>query len=387
MPTTPLRNILYRLSLPFLAPGPGFSPELKIEGRPIVNAKAYSSLLRRHHVLGSACLLASKDKQSVILSSSSRPEHTARRGTMFRVASITKMAAALCALRLCDQGKLSLDEPVARYFPDERFPSTADTITLRQLLSHTSGLLDPPDFETRVVTGVPFPKTLTECPHTEPGKAFHYSNFGYGLIGCLFEAVTNKTVSQVLDEMVFQPLRMRATLDPTTLNANDIMPITRVLPWRKDQDVIITNLGRVPLKSPDPLRHYGHTAGSMYTDIDSLAALLRCLMNDGSPLISGDLGREARRVHAVYGALSPTLSYGLGLLIIQDPALSSSRILGHQGFAYGCADAAFWEEDTGRMIIFLNGGCSEARSGRLGLCNRDILKLFLQKEFPRWEQK
>ncbi len=125
----------------------------------------------------------------------------------------------------------------------------------------------------------------------------------------------------------------------------------------------------------------------MYTDIDSLAALLRCLMNDGSPLISGDLGREARRVHAVYGALSPTLSYGLGLLIIQDPALSSSRILGHQGFAYGCADAAFWEEDTGRMIIFLNGGCSEARSGRLGLCNRDVLKLFLQKEFPRWEQE
>ena len=91
-----------------------------------------------------------------------------------------------------------------------------------------------------------------------------------------------------------------------------------------------------------------------------------------------------RKIHAEYGALSPTLSYGLGLLCIQDAALSSSRIWGHQGFAYGCADGAFWEEETGCLIIFVNGGASEARIGRLGLCNRDVLFWALRKEFPRW---
>ena len=91
-----------------------------------------------------------------------------------------------------------------------------------------------------------------------------------------------------------------------------------------------------------------------------------------------------KKEHADYGKLSPTLSYGLGLLIIRDPSLSDSRILGHQGFAYGCVDGAFWEESTGRLLITLNGGCSEARTGRLGLSNRDFIRWAFRKELPSW---
>lgn len=162
------------------------------------------------------------------------------------------------------------------------------------------------------------------------------------------------------------------------------MPVARLLPWHPGQEVVVTRLGRIPLTDPDPLRHYGHTAGSLYIDIFSLRRLLICLRDHGVPLISGTLGTEMLRQQASYGALSPTLSYGLGLLMIQDPALSASRILGHQGFAYGCADGAFWEESSGNLILFLNGGASEARVGRLGLCNRDLLRWALRKEFPRW---
>ena len=79
------------------------------------------------------------------------------------------------------------------------------------------------------------------------------------------------------------------------------------------------------------------------------------------------------------GLLSMRLSYGLGLLIVEDRSLSPRRLLGHQGFAYGCADGAFLEEGTGRQIVFLNGGCSEARRGRLGLCNRDVLAFGLKQ--------
>ena len=90
------------------------------------------------------------------------------------------------------------------------------------------------------------------------------------------------------------------------------------------------------------------------------------------------------REHAAYGKISPTLTYGYGILRIQDPSISDSVLLGHQGFAYGCADGAFWEEGSGRMVIFLNGGASEARKGRLGSCNYDILKWALRKEMPAW---
>ena len=85
-----------------------------------------------------------------------------------------------------------------------------------------------------------------------------------------------------------------------------------------------------------------------------------------------------------YGPASPTLSYGHGLLIVDDRRISPKKILGHQGFAYGCGDGAFWEDETGRLIIFLNGGCSEARSGRLGSANRDFLTWAFRKELPSW---
>ena len=79
-----------------------------------------------------------------------------------------------------------------------------------------------------------------------------------------------------------------------------------------------------------------------------------------------------------------TRTYGLGLVILQRPEISSRRLLGHQGFAYGCVDGAFVEEGTGRKVIFLNGGASEAREGKLGLVNRDVLTWAFRKEFPAW---
>ena len=154
--------------------------------------------------------------------------------------------------------------------------------------------------------------------------------------------------------------------------------------FNTDKKLTVTPLGRIPLTSPDPLHHYGHTAGSMYSDIFSLYKLLVCIRDGGTPLLSGSGTSLMKEVHASYGALSPALSYGLGLLVINDPNLSSCRIFGHQGFAYGCADGAFCEEDTGRIMIILNGSCSESRQGRLGLCNRDMLRWSLKKELPQW---
>ncbi len=162
------------------------------------------------------------------------------------------------------------------------------------------------------------------------------------------------------------------------------MPVTRVLPYAVGKDVVITKLGSRPLLSPDPLRHYGHTAGSMYTDILSLQKLLDTLVRDDADYLSAPMKAEIRRQHASYGSLSPTLSYGLGLLRIDDPSVSDSPVYGHQGFAYGCVDGAFWEENTGRSVIMLNGGAGEARTGRLGLLNRDILRWAFRKELPAW---
>ncbi len=387
MPTTKLKNAVYRLLLPLKAPGPGTEIDFRTEGRSIVNRESYIRLLRKHHVMGSAGLGAAGNETLVLLSSSLNPNHHSERNTMFRVASITKMAAALCILRLYEKGLLDLDRGLPSFFPENNMDPALNRITPRLLLSHTAGLADPPDLEDKLLKGIPFTDFLPECLSGIPGETFRYSNLGYGLLGCIMEAVTGRTVSRVFEEEIFRPLNMRATLDASSLSPNEIMPVCRILPWHPGHDVLITELGKKQLYSPDPLRHYGHSAGSMYTDIDSLSILVSCLRDHGAPLLSLENGRLMTEKKAEYGRRSPTMSYGLGLVIIQDSSLSSSRILGHQGYAYGCADGAFWEEDTGNIVIFLNGGCSEARRGMLGCCNYDILRFFLRKEFPAWQRK
>lgn len=184
--------------------------------------------------------------------------------------------------------------------------------------------------------------------------------------------------------MLFRPLHMRATLDASTLNEAEIMPITRVLPYRAGQELRVTALGRHPLQKPNPLCHYGHTAGAMYTDGRSVFQMLTLIHQRGTMdevrFISESLMQEMTRRQSA----TPTRTYGLGLVILNRPEISPRQLLGHQGFAYGCVDGAFIEEETGRAVVFLNGGASEARTGRLGLVNRDVLQWALKQEMPSW---
>ena len=387
MPTTKWKNLAYQAVLPFQAPGCGANPILAVIGRPLSARSAFERLLHRNHVLGSSTLLTSGSQETLILSGAERPPRRPAEDTCYRVASITKTATATLTMKLCEEGLWGLDDLVAPMMP-EKLPEL-EGVTLRHLLSHTSGLEDPPLLDRLVEEGKPLTEILPGRRKNTPGAVFQYSNLGFGLLGCLMEARLKEPIGAIFRKRLFEPLGMNATLEGWELPDDIIMPIVRVLPYHPEKQLIRTRLGSQPLTAPDPLRHYGHTAGAMYTDIRSLARLFDLLRNGGSTrdgirYLSESSVREMTRVQARYGALSPTLSYGLGLLIIQDASLSSGRILGHQGFAYGCVDGAFWEETTGNMALSLNGGASEARHGRLGIVNEDLLRWALRREFPSW---
>lgn len=388
MPTTMMKNILYHLALPLAAVKPDITAPVRVSGHPITHLTDYRRLLNRHHVLGSAALLSDGQSTAILLRDNSKPPRSILPDSFFRVASITKMATALASLATAERGLLDPEAPIRvllePFLSAGEKTSLPDSITMTRLLSHTSGIADPPGMDSALLRGDPFTALLPAALRGTPGT-FRYSNFGFGLLGCLLEAVWKQPIPEILDQLVFSPLKMRATLNASSLPPESIVPISRVLPYDPAAQVSVTPLGAIPLTSCDPLRHYGHTAGAMYTDIRSLERMLRCLMVSGSPLLKHPLGSDMCRVHATYGPASPRLSYGLGLLIIQDPSLSSHRILGHQGFAYGCVDGAFWEEDTGRSLIFLNGGASEyRRHGRLGWVNEQMLAWAFGKELPSW---
>lgn len=382
MPTTPTKNLLYRAALPLLAPTPKGQMHHLQQGQAI-DLPAYERLLCKHHVLGASLLLRDGTRTAAVFTSTQRPLHTASADTMFRVASITKMATALVTLMLAEDGAFRLDDPIAPLLPDGAAEPALQGITIRQLLCHTSGLRDVPAYTHALNKGQAFQQVL-RTSGVRGGNDMVYCNFGFGLLGCMMEYVTGQSIEAIFQKRLFHPLGMRATLDASTLDEGSIMPMSRVLPYHAGHDVTITALGRHSLNTADPAHHFGHTAGAMYTDSVSLARMLD-LIAQGSPLLSRDSIVQMTTQHSYSGAAStPTRRYGLGLVILDRPDLSPRRILGHQGFAYGCVDGAFFEEGTQRQVIFLNGGCSEAREGRMGLCNKELLQWALQKEIPSW---
>ena len=388
MPTTNFRNLLYRAALP-LSPSPRGQMSHITHGHPI-DIKAYQRILCKHHVLGSSLLLCQGDDFAAVHTSISHPAHHADSDTLFRVASITKMATALVTLKLAEEGAFALDEPIAPLLPDAADEPSLRGVTIRQLLCHTSGLRDTPAYEQALRNGDTFHTVLRSGGVRVDNNAMTYCNFGFGLLGCLMESITGQSLETVFQQRLFQPLGMEATLDASTLEESRIMPIARVLPYRQGQDITITSLGRKSIAQPDPARHFGHTAGAMYTNCASLSNLLLIIANNGTykgkQYFSPDLIRQMKTQHSYTGsAASPDRRYGLGLVILDRPDISPRKLYGHQGFAYGCVDGAFIEEETGRQVIFLNGGCSEAREGRLGLSNKALLQWALQKELPAWK--
>jgi CubicO group peptidase (beta-lactamase class C family) len=136
--------------------------------------------------------------------------------TNFRLASVTKQFTAMAVMMLAERGKLSLDERLTDCFPE--FPAYGSQITLRHLLTHTSGLIDYEDVIPkgttlpvldREVLGVLMQQTKTYFP---PGTKYRYSNSAYALLALIVEARSGNTFARFLSENIFRPLKMTDTL-------------------------------------------------------------------------------------------------------------------------------------------------------------------------------
>ncbi len=137
--------------------------------------------------------------------------------TRFRIASISKTFTAVAILQLRDAGALSLDDPVSRYLDwfDLRYEG-APEITIRNLLTHTSGL--PRDSHNPMWTECDAPewdefvKELKTRPPTRPPyKKFAYSNVGYSLLGGIIEQVSSQSWASYLQQSIVDPLGMTET--------------------------------------------------------------------------------------------------------------------------------------------------------------------------------
>ncbi|HEV2826916.1 MAG TPA: serine hydrolase domain-containing protein [Pyrinomonadaceae bacterium] len=142
--------------------------------------------------------------------------------TVFQSGSIAKQFTAAAIMILVEEGKLSLDDKIIKFFPDA--PATWKDITVRHLLTHTSGMGDYP-------TEISVRRDYTEDEYFEffkqaplafaPGARWDYSNVGYVTLGILIRKITGKFYGDFLQERIFQPLGM---VTARVISEADIVP-------------------------------------------------------------------------------------------------------------------------------------------------------------------
>jgi CubicO group peptidase (beta-lactamase class C family) len=143
--------------------------------------------------------------------------------TDFRLASFTKQFTAMCIMLLVHDGKLSYDDTLTKIFPD--FPAYGSSITVRMLLTHTSGLKDYEDIYSAQFPGADDRKipqikdaqilammkqqASTDFP---PGSQWRYSNTGYAMLAMIVEKLSGEPFGTFLHDRIFVPLAMNHTL-------------------------------------------------------------------------------------------------------------------------------------------------------------------------------
>jgi CubicO group peptidase (beta-lactamase class C family) len=269
----------------------------------------------------------------------------ARPDLPYQIASNSKQFTAMAILLLRDEGKLSLDDPVSKYVPGI---SEGDRITIRQLLSHTSGLQDfwPQDYMFADMTVPTTPQHIVDKwakkpLDFQPGTRWQYSNTGYVVAGMIVEKVSGQSLLSFLDQRVFAPLGMHP-LDQDQTN-------TPAYPAGYHRFA----LGPVRVAQP-PARGWLYAAGELSMTAADLAKWDIARMNR-SLIPERDWIEQEMPVLRADGR---TNGYGLG---VYNRYQRERHIIDHGGEAVGfLTQNSIYPDTKDAIIVFTNADFSGA---------------------------
>lgn len=277
-----------------------------------------------------------------------------------RIASITKMFVATVVLQLVEEERLALDLPIATWLPN--IAPTAATITVRQLLNHTTGLydyLDGPFLRgvQRAPNRVWAPQELlayavAHKPYFAPGapKRWAYSNTNYVVLGLLVEQVTQRTLAREIRQRILNPVG----LTQTYFAPDEAVPGTLVHGYAGSKDLTHLNMS------------YAWASGNMASTVDDLGLFVRALF--GGQLLRPTTLDSMYQWIDTRGAWGlPHLKYGLGVMrnqlaVGRDPQgqprpAEASTVLGHIGNLGGYRSAVWYLPASGITIaVGINQG-------------------------------
>ncbi len=258
--------------------------------------------------------------------------------TLFGIGSVTKMFTATLVLALAEQGALSLDDQLRQWLPDH--PTIDGTITVRQLLNHTSGVAG---FFNNEAIWTDFPKNKERAwtpeevlayvpePYFAPGTSQHYVNTNYILLGMIIREVTGSMVSAEFRRRLWSPLGLTEFL----LGAEEALPDNVAHGYSDiyNKRFGLQHSGRIEDVSSYPRTAHDSivwTAGGLYATPRALAAWVHALFN-GRILNQDSLEQMLEFVPIP----DSSEKYGLGVFSYPRSDFHGEESIGHTGMNAG----------------------------------------------------
>ncbi|QDU40804.1 D-alanyl-D-alanine dipeptidase [Maioricimonas rarisocia] len=248
--------------------------------------------------------------------------------TVYRVGSISKLLTDIAIMQQVEQGRLDLDEPVQTYLPDFAPEDPyGEPITLRQLMSHRSGLVREPPVGNFYDSSEPsLSETVASLNDTllmyKPETATRYSNAGVAVLGAVLEQQLGVSHPEQVRRSILAPLEMtRSSFDPLPIAADQT-----ATGWMWTYDGRRFEAPRFQLGTGP--------AGNLFSTVVDLAKFLTCLLNDGKGPDGPILQPETLALMAqpLTGPDGKPEQFGLGFHVTE---LDGETRIGHNGAVYG----------------------------------------------------
>ena len=277
---------------------------------------------------------------------------------IFWVASITKMFTAALTLQLVDEGKLKLEDSLYKYIPT--YPYVDSTITIYQLLTHTSGVFDFPNHPqyseiinedpNKIWTPEEIVTRLFDTPYFAPGEGWRYSSGGYVLLGMILEKITGNKVSEEFRHRFYESLGLHSTFfdgqDPITADFANF--------WADfnndgiEEETPVLSVQRLSMTTA------AYSSGALFSTAEDIAKWTDALF--GRKVV---LNQEMLDYMLDFYTNLPQdfgwLGYGMGAAIFRTSMVDGAYAYGHGGWgAYEISATAYLPVYNATVTILLN---------------------------------
>jgi CubicO group peptidase (beta-lactamase class C family) len=362
---------------------------------------AIDSAISSKRLVGAVVLIA-QDGQFIYRRAAGLADRESRiamkEDAIFRLASITKPFVAITAMRLVEQGRIGLDDPITNWLPDfrPRLPDGGEAIIrIRHLLTHTAGLTYSfADTEggyaaAGVSDGLAEPgmslaenlRRIASVPLLfAPGTAWQYS-VAMDVLGGVIEKETGASLGTVVEELVTKPLGLLDTAfsirDRSRLAAayQSADPEPLLMPEVASVPAFTGSISFAPSRIFDPNSYHSGGAGMAGT-ADDVVLLLEAIRKRGGPLLSEDTVGQMTvdQAGGTHQAFMPGFGFGLGWSVVIDPEVAVvpfSKGTFKWGGAYG--HSWFVDPTKGLTVVALTNTALEGMWGQFTVDLRDAI--------------